>query len=156
MAGLYNFFKIFSQKILLKLLLQAALRVKGLAAKAAHWCGAIIISEKFVLTAAHCLVGYSKGSYIVVAGDYNVDRSEGTEQEAYIEDFYTHQDFRKGHKMNNDVALIKLKGHGFRFNDDVQAICLPEEDALYEPNLNCTISGFGSVEFGKSGKYTLA
>ncbi|XP_044261620.1 uncharacterized protein LOC123009400 [Tribolium madens] len=128
---------------------QAAIRVKG-KTKAAHWCGAVIISEKFVLTAAHCLIGYSKGAYVVVAGDYNVDEYEGTEQEAYIEDYYLHENFRQGHKMNNDIALIKLKGRGFRLNDDVQAICLPDSDTNYETDLNCTISGYGSIESGKS------
>ncbi|XP_064214349.1 uncharacterized protein LOC655370 isoform X2 [Tribolium castaneum] len=128
---------------------QAAIRVKG-KSKAAHWCGAVIISEKFALTAAHCLIGYSKGAYVVVAGDYNVDEYEGTEQEAYIEDFYLHENFRQGHKMNNDIALIKLKGRGFRLNDDVQAICLPDSDTNYETDLNCTISGYGSIESGKS------
>ncbi|XP_045465990.1 uncharacterized protein LOC123674890 [Harmonia axyridis] len=128
---------------------QAALRVKG-NLRVAHWCGAVIISPTFVLTAAHCLVGYTKGAYIVIAGDYNIQEDEGTEQHAYIEDFYIHEDFRKGHKMNNDIALVKLKGHGFILNQDVQAICLPEEDTDYNVNLNCTISGFGSIESGES------
>ncbi|KAK9892447.1 hypothetical protein WA026_019899 [Henosepilachna vigintioctopunctata] len=128
---------------------QAALRVKG-KVHSAHWCGAVVISSKFVLTAAHCLVGYPKGAYIVVAGDYNVQEDEGTEQHAYIEDYYIHEDFRKGHKMNNDIALVKLKGNGFRLNQDVQAICLPEANTNYAVDLNCTISGFGSVESGKS------
>ncbi|XP_044764344.1 uncharacterized protein LOC123320918 [Coccinella septempunctata] len=128
---------------------QAAIRVKG-QLRVAHWCGAVIISSKFVLTAAHCLVGYPKGAYIVVAGDYNVVENEGTEQHAYIEDFYIHEDFRKGHKMNNDIALVKLKGQGFMLNQDVQALCLPEGDTDYNVDLNCTISGFGSIESGVS------
>lgn len=130
---------------------QAAVRVKG-KTKAAHWCGAVILSDKFVLTAAHCLAGYGKGAYIIVAGDYNVDEDEGTEQQAYIEDFYLHEKFREGHKMNNDIALVKLKGHGFYLNDNIQAICLPDANTSYETNQNCTISGFGSIESGKSGK----
>lgn len=111
----------------------------------------MVISQKFVLTAAHCLEGFSKGSYIVIAGDYHTDDEEGTEQEAYIEEFYIHEQFRKGQKMNNDIALIKLKGKGFIFTKDIQPICLPESDLKYEKGLNCTISGFGSIESGKSG-----
>lgn len=54
--------------------------------------------------------------------------------------------------MNNDIALIKLKGKGFKLNQDVQAICLPESNTDYEKPLNCTISGFGSSKSGKNGR----
>ncbi|KAB0791740.1 hypothetical protein PPYR_03540 [Photinus pyralis] len=128
---------------------QASLRIKN-QSKMTHWCGAIVISKKFILTAAHCLQGFSKGAYMVVAGDYNTDEDEGTEQEAFIEEFYIHEDFRKGQKMNNDVAIIKLKGDGFRLTRDVQPICMPDKDIVYETGLNCTISGFGTIQSGKS------
>ncbi|XP_066153611.1 uncharacterized protein [Euwallacea fornicatus] len=128
---------------------QATLRING-QGKSSHWCGAVVIASRWVLTAAHCLEGYPKGAYIVVAGEYNVDEDEGTEQQAFIEEYYLHEDFRKGHKMGNDIAMILLKGEGFKLNQDIQPICLPDESADYERNLNCTISGFGTVETGKS------
>lgn len=53
--------------------------------------------------------------------------------------------------MGNDIAMVLLKGQGFRLNQDIQPICLPSEDADYERDLNCTISGFGTIETGKSG-----
>lgn len=112
----------------------------------------MVISSKFVLTAAHCLTGFAKGSYTIVAGDYNIDVEEGTEQEANIEEFYIHENFRKETKMNNDIALIKLKGKGFTLNNDVQAICLPTASFDKEESLNCTLSGFGSIQSGKSSK----
>ncbi|XP_050302204.1 uncharacterized protein LOC126740288 [Anthonomus grandis grandis] len=128
---------------------QAALRIKG-QEKSAHWCGAVVINSIWVLTAAHCLEGYPKGAYVVVAGEYNIDENEGTEQQAFIEEYYLHENFRKGHKMGNDIAMIRLKGKGFKLNQDIQPICLPDEDADYERDLNCTISGFGTIQTGKS------
>ncbi|KAK4878723.1 hypothetical protein RN001_011229 [Aquatica leii] len=128
---------------------QASLRIKN-QGSTTHWCGAVVITKKFILTAAHCLQGFSKGAYMVVAGDYNTDEDEGTEQEAYIEEFYIHERFRVGQKMNNDIALIKLKGAGFTFTKDVQPICLPDTDVRYLTGANCTISGFGSIQSGKS------
>lgn len=77
---------------------------------------------------------------------------EGTEVEANIEDYYVHEEFRKGHRMNNDIALIILKGHGIPLGKDIMPICLPPENIDYSPGLNCTISGFGSIETGKTSK----
>jgi len=63
-----------------------------------------------------------------------------------------HEEFRKGHRMNNDIALVLLKGLGIPLGKDIMPICLPAEDAEYSPGLNCTISGFGSIETGKTSK----
>ncbi|XP_012537284.2 uncharacterized protein LOC105837243 isoform X2 [Monomorium pharaonis] len=128
---------------------QASIRVRG-HSRSNHWCGAVIISPIHVLTAAHCLEGYNKGTYFVRAGDYNTDINEGTEVEANIEDYYVHEEFRKGHRMNNDIALVLLKGLGIPLDKDTMPICLPPENAEYPPGLNCTISGFGSIETGKT------
>lgn len=76
---------------------------------------------------------------------------EGTEVEANIEDYYIHEDFRKGHRMNHDIALVLLKGRGLPLGKDIMPICLPREGTDYTPGLNCTISGYGSIETGRSG-----
>lgn len=54
--------------------------------------------------------------------------------------------------MNNDVALVRLKGNGFNITRDVQPICLPSADFSDEVGMNCTISGFGSVHSGRAGE----
>ncbi|XP_076288691.1 uncharacterized protein LOC143213077 isoform X2 [Lasioglossum baleicum] len=128
---------------------QASLRVRG-HSRSSHWCGAVVLSPMHVITAAHCLEGYNKGTYFVRAGDYNTERDEGTELEANIEDYYIHEDFRKGHRMNNDIALVLLKGRGIPLGKDVMPICLPPENIEYPSGLNCTISGFGSIKTGIS------
>ncbi|XP_076544924.1 uncharacterized protein LOC117601744 isoform X1 [Osmia lignaria lignaria] len=128
---------------------QASIRVRG-HSRSNHWCGAVVLSPLHVLTAAHCLQGYNKGTYFVRAGDYNTEIDEGTEVEANIEDYYIHEDFRKGHRMNNDIAVVLLKGRGIPLGKNIMPICLPSENTEYPPGLNCTISGFGSIETGKS------
>lgn len=81
--------------------------------------------------------------------------NEGTEVEANIEDYYVHEEFRKGHRMNNDIALVLLKGLGIPLGKDIMPICLPPENIEYSPGLNCTISGFGSIETGKTSKWNI-
>lgn len=114
--------------------------------KPAHWCGGVIISPLHVLTAAHCLEGVKKTHMRIHAGDYDRELDEGTEQVASIEEYVSHEEFRHGSRKNNDIAVIKLAEPGFRFTDDVKAICLPETDAEYRGGTTCAISGFGVTE----------
>lgn len=131
---------------------QAGIRVRGQGGKSSHWCGAVLISRYHLLTAAHCLIGYPKGTYFIRLGDFNANVQEETEREIFIENLYIHQDFRKGQHMNNDLAMIVLKSPGVRFTDYIQPICLPEKNTIYFAGMNCSISGWGSIQSGKSSK----
>lgn len=127
---------------------QAALRVKK-QGKSVHWCGAVLISKYHVLTAAHCLIGYPKGGYMIRLGDFDTQTLEQAELDIFIEDYYIHEDFRKGHHMNNDIAVVLLKSP-IRFNKFIQPICLPTKNQAYPAGMNCTISGWGAIESGSS------
>ncbi|XP_065361312.1 uncharacterized protein LOC135954976 isoform X3 [Calliphora vicina] len=128
---------------------QATIRTRGRGGISSHWCGAVIISKKLILTAAHCLAGYPKGSYFVRMGDHYANIAESSEVDSNIENWYIHEKFRDQKHMNNDIALILLK-NPVRFNDYVQPICLPEKGATLETNRLCTISGWGSIKSGTS------
>lgn len=127
---------------------QAALRAKR-TGKSVHWCGAVLISKYHILTAAHCLIGFPKGAYMIRLGDYNTDALEQAEIDIFIEDYYIHEEFRVGHHMNNDIAVVLLKTP-IRFNNYVQPVCLPAKNQPYHEGSNCMISGWGSTQSGSS------
>ncbi|XP_037937800.1 uncharacterized protein LOC119671297 isoform X2 [Teleopsis dalmanni] len=128
---------------------QATIRTRGIAGISSHWCGAVLISKRHLLTAAHCLAGYQKGAYFIRMGDHYASVAESSEIDSYIENWYIHEKFRENAHMNNDIAVIVLKTP-VKFNDYVQPICLPEKNTPLEPNRICTISGWGSVKSGVS------
>ncbi|XP_017121904.1 uncharacterized protein LOC108142506 isoform X3 [Drosophila elegans] len=128
---------------------QATIRIRGRAGISSHWCGAVVISKRHLLTAAHCLYGSPKGAYFVRVGDHYANIAENSEVDTFIENWYTHEDFRKGTHMNNDIALVVLKSP-LKFSDYVQPICLPDKKAELVENRKCTISGWGSIKAGVS------
>lgn len=130
---------------------QATIRAKGRNGKSSHWCGAVIISKFHILTAAHCLIGFPKGAYLIRVGDHHSEIAEDSEVEVFIDNWYIHEDFRKGQHMNNDVAVILLKSP-IQFTNYIQPVCLPAKEANYDPGRNCSISGWGSIQYGVSSE----
>lgn len=133
---------------------QATIRAKGRNGKSSHWCGAVVISKSHILTAAHCLIGFPKGAYLIRLGDHHSEIAEDSEVEVFIENWIIHEDFRKGQHMNNDIAVILLKSP-IQFTNYIQPVCMPPRNAVYEPGRNCTISGWGSIQYGKSSECIL-
>ncbi|KAL7733723.1 hypothetical protein ACLKA6_011458 [Drosophila palustris] len=128
---------------------QATIRTRGRGGISSHWCGAVVISKRHLLTAAHCLYGHPKGAYFVRVGDHYANIAEHSEVDSFIEKWYTHEQFRQPTHMNNDIAVVVLKTP-LKFSDYVQPICLPERGAPLTENRTCTISGWGSIKSGVS------
>ncbi|KAH9512856.1 Neurotrypsin [Bulinus truncatus] len=113
-----------------------------------HHCGAVIISEYWLLSAAHCFYEWRKTNFKVIVGDHHQKNKDRGEQVFDIDLLINHELYEKDEK-DYDIALIKVKpidGHGVQFNDYVQPACLPDMDTPYTTNLKCDISGWGGTD----------
>ncbi|XP_041971599.1 phenoloxidase-activating enzyme-like isoform X1 [Aricia agestis] len=128
-----------------------------------YLCAGSLINDRYVLTAAHCLVSSnnrSLGAGSVRFGEYNVT-NEGpdcVETEGggidcttgvlsiKIESFIVHPEYDKSKTLKsvNDIALIRLM-EPTPYTEFIRPVCLPGKDITAEPpsNLTLVIAGWG-------------
>lgn len=105
-----------------------------------HICGCAIISDKWVLTASHCVKGHAPASLDILVGTNDV-KNGGTYYR--VDEFYTHEDFN--HPMYaNDIAVIRIN-RTFEFNDRVRPIAPAFNEA--NDGEEVTLTGWGNLEF---------
>ncbi|KAJ8687477.1 hypothetical protein QAD02_023271 [Eretmocerus hayati] len=107
-------------------------------------CGATLISNQFLVTAAHCL-NLPKKSYKVIVGSHYPQ--VGKQQD--IEFIKSHEHYKK-RTFENDIGIIKLK-HPIEINPAQKPIKFLHRDPKAGEYVK--ISGFGHE---KTGAYTIS
>ncbi|XP_047516153.1 chymotrypsin-2-like [Pieris napi] len=119
---------------------QVALKTKS------NWtfCGAAVISDRWILTAAHCVKSRQPSEFTAVVGTLSRTRG-GTSYE--ISKVIAHKEHNKPNKFDNDIAVISTK-EAIEFNKKVQPLPLPTKDIT--AGLSCIVSGWGQLSAGWS------
>ncbi|KAM4788440.1 enteropeptidase-like [Cyanocitta cristata] len=121
-------------------------------------CGASLVSDEWLVTAAHCVYGrqLKPSRWQAVLGLYiQSDLAQPSTVVQNIDRIIMNPHYMKQTK-DSDIALMHLQ-HKVQYTDYIQPICLPERNQQFLPGINCSIAGWGHIrnEGGSSSWKTL-
>ncbi|CAL8106978.1 unnamed protein product [Orchesella dallaii] len=113
--------------------------------KGKFYCGGTLISDRYVLTAAHCVHGVPKDQITIVFGEHDRNFTEESDTEyRKIGTIIRHVGFNRAN-FHNDIALLRLE-RPMKFRRSIAPACLPidlDEDFADEQGL---VAGWGRTQ----------
>lgn len=86
------------------------------------YCGAALVSESFLITAAHCVDGLEPSDIKVYLGGHNITKDFTDVRR--VKAIHQHENFNI-FSFDNDIALLKMN-KPVRYGPKVQPACLPD------------------------------
>ncbi|NWU92712.1 TM11E protease, partial [Upupa epops] len=117
---------------------QASIQLDG-----THRCGASVVSNTWLLTAAHCFRGIRNPRRWTASFGILL---RPPKQKKFVRRIIIHEkysDFVLDHEY--DVAVVELASP-IEFTSDVHSVCLPEASHVFPDNASCFVTGWGALE----------
>nr|XP_032833166.1 suppressor of tumorigenicity 14 protein [Petromyzon marinus] len=134
---------------------QVSLHLKRPNSVAEHSCGASLISNQWLVSAAHCFQGSNSRpeNWVVKLGLHTQSRPSASTVTASLRRVVVHEKYNDNN-YDHDIAVLELE-QPITFSDVVRPICLPAATHVFPVGKECWITGWGAITQGGSGSNVL-
>lgn len=115
-----------------------------------HKCGAALLTNRWIITAAHCVKDIAPSNLLVRVGEYHVLRTNEAHRhiDRRIKKVVTHRKFDKA-TYEYDIALLEMHDGPINYQPNMIPICLPDTDNSLVGEVG-TVTGWGRLsEYGQ-------
>uniref|UniRef100_A0A8C4PZF9 Peptidase S1 domain-containing protein n=1 Tax=Eptatretus burgeri TaxID=7764 RepID=A0A8C4PZF9_EPTBU len=123
------------------------------------FCGATLISDQWLVTAAHCIPWFDfrneilQNSITIYLGRLNRTQSNNEQVSRKVKRVITHPKYNPN-TIDYDVALLHLNRF-VNFSSFIQPACLPSSSHLFATGQKCWVTGWGATKYKYSYPSTL-
>ncbi|RWS01250.1 plasminogen activator sPA-like protein [Dinothrombium tinctorium] len=122
---------------------QVSLQIKRFSSNYMHYCGAVVLNSRTLITAAHCLNNINKNDIRAVLGAHNIRKYSGDEVMPRISKLVIHDKYNE-RTMANDIGLIILEREvdlSHASGRPINSVCIPNKQETFKGEL--IVSGWG-------------
>ncbi|CAL4084052.1 unnamed protein product, partial [Meganyctiphanes norvegica] len=109
-----------------------------------QFCGASLISDRFLLTAAHC-IDDSKRPFTISLGREDLDDNPIPGINTYgVKNVHVYPGYKNASTDYNDIAILETD-RSVQYNEKIWPYCLPEKNQVLSDYFPVQIAGWGMV-----------